>query len=129
MKHDHGLNQCDFSKQRVPLAYPFEQRAPLIRTYVIPNVIMTICWELHSQSMSNEGAAFVAIIVIPIIGVIAFVLFILWAISYEMKRSKKMKEEGKEDEMSTKQFFTILIIAFALIALPKTIETILSFFD
>jgi hypothetical protein len=46
-----------------------------------------------------------------------------------MKRSKKMKEEGKEDEMSTKQFFTILIIAFALIALPKTIETILSFFD
>ena len=79
--------------------------------------------------MSNEGAAFIAIIIIPIIGVIAFVLFILWAISYEMKRSKKMKEEGKEDEMSTKQFFTILIIAFALMALPKTIETILSFFD
>jgi len=45
--------------------------------------------------MSNEGAAFIAIIIIPIIGVIAFVLFILWAIYYEMKRSKKMKEEAK----------------------------------
>ena len=79
--------------------------------------------------MPNEGAAIIGIIIIPIIGVIAFVLFTLWVISYEMKRSKKMKEEGKEDEMSTKQFFTILIIAFALMALPKTIETILSFFD
>ena len=79
--------------------------------------------------MSNEGAAFLGIIVIPIIGVIAFVLFILWAIFYEMKRSKKMKEEGKEDQMSTKEFFRILIIMFALIVLPKTIETILSFFD
>ena len=114
---------------RVPIAYPFEQRAPLIRTYVIPNVIMTICWELHDKPMPNEGTAILAIVVIPIIGVVAFVLFILWAISYEMKRSKKMKEEGKEDEMSTKQFFAILIIVFALIALPKTIETILSFFD
>jgi hypothetical protein len=40
-----------------------------------------------------------------------------------------MKEEGKEDSMSSKQLFTILLIVFALMALPKTIVTILSFFD
>lgn len=79
--------------------------------------------------MPNEGAAIVAIVIIPIIGVIAFVLFIVWAIFYEMKRSKKMKEEGKEDVMTSKQLFTILLVMFALMALPKTIETLLSFFD
>ena len=82
-----------------------------------------------NQPMSNEGAAIVGIVIIPIIGVIAFVLFIVWAIFYEMKRSKKMKEEGKEDEMTSKQLFTILLVMFALMALPKTIATILSFFD
>jgi hypothetical protein len=40
-----------------------------------------------------------------------------------------MKEEGKEDSMSSKQLFTILLIFFALMALPITIETLLSFFD
>ena len=79
--------------------------------------------------MANEGAAIVGIVIIPIIGVIAFVLFIVWAIFYEMKRSKKMKEEGKEDEMTSKQLFTILLVTFALMALPKTIATLLSFFD
>lgn len=79
--------------------------------------------------MSNEGAAIVGIVIIPIIGVIAFVLFIVWAIFYEMKRSKKMKEEGKEDWMTNKQLFTILLVVFALMALPKTIATIISFFD
>ena len=79
--------------------------------------------------MANEGAAIVGIVILPIIGVIAFVLFIVWAISYEMKRSKKMKEEGKEDEMTSKQLFTILLVMFALMALPKTIATLLSFFD
>jgi len=77
--------------------------------------------------MSNEGAAIV--FYLPMIGVIAFVLFIVWAIFYEMKRSKKMKEEGKEDWMTNKQLFTILLVAFALTALPKTIATIISFFD
>lgn len=77
--------------------------------------------------MSNEGAAIGFII--PIIGVIAFVLFIVWAIFYEMKRSKKTKEEGKEDWMTNKELFTILLVVFALMALPKTIATIISFFD
>jgi len=77
--------------------------------------------------MSNEGAAIV--FYLPMIGVIAFVLFIVWAIFYEMKRSKKMKEEGKEDWMTNKQLFTILLVVFALTALPKTIATIISFFD
>ncbi|MGA0331299.1 MAG: hypothetical protein ACO3MI_02925 [Candidatus Poseidoniaceae archaeon] len=79
--------------------------------------------------MSNESAAIVGIVIIPIIGVIAFFLFIVWAIFYEMKRSKKMKEEGKEDWMTNKQLFTILLVVFALMALPKTIATLLSFFD
>ena len=65
-------------------------------------------------------------IILPIIGLIAFVI---WAIFHEMNHSKKMKEEGKEDSMSSKQLFTILLIVFALAALPKTIVTILSFFD
>ena len=79
--------------------------------------------------MSNESAAIVGIVIIPIIGGIAFFLFIVWAIFYEMKRSKKMKEEGKEDWMTNKQLFTILLVVFALMALPKTIATLLSFFD
>ena len=65
-------------------------------------------------------------IILPIIGLIAFVI---WAIFHEMNHSKKMKEEGKEDSMSSKQLFTILLIGFALAALPKTIVTVLSFFD
>jgi hypothetical protein len=65
-------------------------------------------------------------IILPIIGLIAFVI---WAIFHERNHSKKMKEEGKEDSMSSKQLFTILLIVFALMALPKTIVTILSFFD
>ena len=65
-------------------------------------------------------------IILPIIGLIAFVI---WAIFHEMNHSKKMKEEGKEDSMSSKQLFTILLLVFALAALPKTIVTILSFFD
>ena len=79
--------------------------------------------------MSDEIGAMVFLfgaIILPIIGLIAFVI---WAIFHEMNRSKKMKEEGKEDSMSSKQLFTILLIAFALMALPKTIVTILSFFD
>ena len=80
--------------------------------------------------MSNEGLPIeVIVFFIPIIGVIAFFLFIVWAIFYEMKRSKKMKEEGKEDWMTNKQLFTILLVVFALMALPKTIATLLSFFD
>jgi len=80
--------------------------------------------------MSNEGLPIeVIVFFIPITGVIAFVLFIVWAIFYEMKRSKKMKEEGKEDWMTNKQLFTILLVVFALMALPKTIATLLSFFD
>jgi hypothetical protein len=65
-------------------------------------------------------------IILPIIGLIAFVI---WAIFHERNHSKKMKEEGKEDSMSSKQLFTILLIFFALMALPITIETLLSFFD
>ena len=79
--------------------------------------------------MSDEvGAMFFLFgaIILPIIGLIAFVI---WAIFHEMNHSKKMKEEGKEDSMSSKQLFTILLIVFALAALPKTIVTILSFFD
>ena len=79
--------------------------------------------------MSDEIGAMVFLfgaIILPIIGLIAFVI---WAIFHEMNRSKKMKEEGKEDSMSSKQLFTILLIVFALMALPKTIVTILSFFD
>lgn len=79
--------------------------------------------------MPNEGAAIVGIVIIPIIGVIAFVLFIVWAIFYEVKRSKKMKEEGKEDKITSKQLITILLVTFALMALPKTIATIFYFFD
>ena len=79
--------------------------------------------------MSDEVNAMVFLfgaIILPIIGLIAFVI---WAIFHEMNHSKKMKEEGKEDSMSSKQLFTILLIVFALMALPKTIVTILSFFD
>ena len=79
--------------------------------------------------MSDEvGAMFFLFgaIILPIIGLIAFVI---WAIFHEMNHSKKMKEEGKEDSMSSKQLFTILLIGFALAALPKTIVTVLSFFD
>ena len=79
--------------------------------------------------MSDEIGAMVFLfgaIILPITGLIAF---IVWAIFHERNHSKKMKEEGKEDQMSTKEFFRILIIMFALIVLPKTIETILSFFD
>ena len=79
--------------------------------------------------MSDEVGAMVFLfgaIILPIIGLIAFVI---WAIFHEMNHSKKMKEEGKEDSMSSKQLFTILLIVFALAALPKTIATILSFFD
>ena len=79
--------------------------------------------------MSDEVGAMVFLfgaIILPIIGLIALVI---WAIFHEMNHSKKMKEEGKEDSMSSKQLFTILIIVFALMALPKTIVTILSFFD
>ena len=65
-------------------------------------------------------------IILPIIGLIAF---IVWAIFHERNHSKKMKEEGKEDSMSSKQLFTILLVIFALMALPKTIVTLLSFFD
>ena len=65
-------------------------------------------------------------IILPIIGLIAFVV---WAIFHERNHSKKMKEEGKEDSMSSKQLFTILLVIFALMALPKTIVTLLSFFD
>ena len=79
--------------------------------------------------MSDELGAVVFLfgaIILPIIGLIAFVI---WAIFHERNHSKKMKEEGKEDSMSSKQLFTILLIVFALMALPKTIVTILSFFD
>ena len=79
--------------------------------------------------MSDEVGAMVFLfgaIILPIIGLIAFVI---WAIFHEMNHSKKMKEEGKEDSMSSKQLFTILLIVFALAALPKTIVTILSFID
>ena len=79
--------------------------------------------------MSDEVGAMVFLfgaIILPIIGLIAFVI---WAIFHEMNHSKKMKEEGKEDSMSSKQLFTILLIVFALMALPKTIVTILSLFD
>ena len=79
--------------------------------------------------MSDEVGAMVFLfgaIILPIIGLIAFVI---WAIFHEMNHSKKMKEEGKEDSMSSKQLFTILLIVFARAALPKTIVTILSFFD
>ena len=79
--------------------------------------------------MSDEVGAMVFLfgaIILPIIGLIAFVI---WAIFHEMNHSKKMKEEGKEDSMSSKQLFTILLIVFALAALPKTIVTVLSFFD
>ena len=79
--------------------------------------------------MSDEVGAMVFLfgaIILPIIGLIAFVI---WAIFHERNNSKKMKEEGKEDSMSSKQLFTILLIVFALMALPKTIVTILSFFD
>ena len=79
--------------------------------------------------MSDEVGAMVFLfgaIILPIIGLIAFVI---WTIFHEMNHSKKMKEEGKEDSMSSKQLFTILLIVFALAALPKTIVTILSFFD
>ena len=79
--------------------------------------------------MSDEVGAMVFLfgaIILPIIGLIAFVI---WAIFHEMNHSKKMKEEGKEDSMSSKQLFTILLIVFALMALPKTIVTILSFFE
>ena len=79
--------------------------------------------------MSDEVGAMVFLfgaIILPIIGLIAFVI---WAIFHEMNHSKKIKEEGKEDSMSSKQLFTILLIVFALMALPKTIVTILSFFD
>ena len=79
--------------------------------------------------MSDEVGAMVFLfwaIIFPIIGLIAFVI---WAIFHEANHSKKMKEEGKEDSMSSKQLFTILLIVFALMALPKTIVTILSFFD
>ena len=79
--------------------------------------------------MSDEIGAMVFLfgaIILPIIGLIAFVV---WAIFHEMNHSKKMKEEGKEDSMSSKQLFTILLVIFALMALPKTIVTLLSFFD
>ena len=79
--------------------------------------------------MSDELGAVVFLfgaIILPIIGLIAFVI---WAIFHERNHSKKMKEEGKEDSMSSKQLFTILLIFFALMALPITIETLLSFFD
>tara|TARA_B100000902_G_C26952191_1_gene736368 strand:- start:434 stop:673 length:240 start_codon:yes stop_codon:yes gene_type:complete len=79
--------------------------------------------------VSDEVGAIVFLfgaIILPIIGLIAFVI---WAIFHEMNHSKKMKEEGKKDSMSSKQLFTILLIVFALMALPKTIVTILSFFD
>jgi heme/copper-type cytochrome/quinol oxidase subunit 2 len=79
--------------------------------------------------VSDEVGAMVFLfgaIILPIIGLIAFVI---WAIFHERNHSKKMKEEGKEDSMSSKQLFTILLIVFALMALPKTIVTILSFFD
>lgn len=79
--------------------------------------------------MSDEIGAVVFLfgaIILPIIGLIAFVI---WAIFHERNHSKKMKEEGKEDSMSSKQLFTILLIFFALMALPITIETLLSFFD
>ena len=79
--------------------------------------------------MSDELGAVVFLfgaIILPIIGLIAFVI---WAIFHERNHSKKMKEEGKEDSMSSKQLFTRLLIFFALMALPITIETLLSFFD
>jgi hypothetical protein len=79
--------------------------------------------------VSDEVGAMVFLfgaIILPIIGLIAFVI---WAIFHERNHSKKMKEEGKEDSMSSKQLFTILLIFFALMALPITIETLLSFFD
>jgi heme/copper-type cytochrome/quinol oxidase subunit 2 len=79
--------------------------------------------------VSDEVGAMVFLfgaIILPIIGLIAFVI---WAIFHERNHSKKMKEDGKEDSMSSKQLFTILLIVFALMALPKTIVTILSFFD
>ena len=79
--------------------------------------------------MSDELGAVVFLfgaIILPIIGLIAFVI---WAIFHERNHSKKMKEEGKEDSMSSKQLFTILLIFFALMALPITIDTLLSFFD
>ena len=79
--------------------------------------------------MSDEIGAMVFLfgaIILPIIGLIAF---IVWAIFHERNHSKKMKEEGKEDSMSSKQLITIVLVMFALMALPKTIVTLLSFFD
>jgi len=79
--------------------------------------------------VSNEIGAMVflfGVIILPIIGLIAFVV---WAIFHEMNHSKKIKEEGKEDSMSSKQLFVILLVGFALAALPKTISILLSFFD
>ena len=79
--------------------------------------------------MSDEIGAMVFLfgaIILPIIGLIAL---IVWAIFHEKNHSKKMKEEGKEDLISSKQLFTILLVMFALMALPKTIVTLLSFFD
>ena len=79
--------------------------------------------------MSDEIGAMVflfGVIILPIIGLIAFVV---WAIFHEMNHSKKIKEEGKEDSMSSKQLFVILLVGFALAALPKTISILLSFFD
>lgn len=53
--------------------------------------------------MSNEFAAFVAIIILPIIGVIAFVLMIIWAIFHEINQSKIMKEEAKNYDVKIEE--------------------------
>ncbi len=53
--------------------------------------------------MSNEVAAFVAIIILPIVGVIAFVLLIIWAIFHERNQSKKMKEEAQNYDVKIEE--------------------------
>ena len=53
--------------------------------------------------MSNEFAAFVAIIILPIIGVIAFVLMIIWAIFHEINQSKIIKEEAKNYDVKIEE--------------------------
>ena len=80
---------------------------------------------LDSHMADGEAAAMVFLFV----AIVLPIAIVLWMILHQRKHSKKMKEEGKEDLMSSKQLFTILLIGFALAALPKTIVTILSFFD
>ena len=84
---------------------------------------------LDSHMADGEAAAMVFLFAAIVLPIALGIAIVLWIIIHQREHSKKMKEEGKEDKITSKQLITILLVTFALMALPKTIATIFYFFD